>query len=45
MKLPHADLATVPERKITDYLHNPAHPAGGGKAVLFLRLGYAVSHW
>ena len=45
MKLPHADLATVPERKITDYLLNPAHPAGGGKAVFFLRFGYAASQW
>jgi hypothetical protein len=45
MKLPRADLATVPERKITDYLLNPAHPAGGSKAVFFLRFGYAASHW
>ena len=29
MKLPNAQLATVPERKVTHYLLNPAHPAGG----------------
>jgi len=32
MKLPNAQLATVPERKVTHYLLNPGHPAGGSKA-------------
>jgi hypothetical protein len=45
MKLPDAGLATVPERKITHYLLNPAHPAGGSKAVFFQRFGYTASHW
>ncbi len=40
VKLPHAKLAVVPERKITRYLLNPAHPAGGSKAALFLRFGF-----
>ena len=41
MKLPNLELAEVPERKITHYLLNPAHPAGGSKAVFFLRLVHA----
>ena len=45
MKLPAAELATVPERKITLYLLNPAHPAGGSKAAFFLRFGFSVSEW
>ena len=32
MKLPDAALADVPERKVTQNLLNPAHPAGGSKA-------------
>jgi len=42
MKLPNAHLAVVPERKITLYLLNPAHSAGGSKAVFFLRFGFTV---
>lgn len=45
MKLPNAHLATVPERKITLYLLNPAHPAGGSKASFFLRFGFTVAKW
>jgi|SRR5437867_9047058 len=45
MKLPNAELATVPERKVTHYLLNPAHPAGGGKAAFFLRFGFTVADW
>jgi hypothetical protein len=45
MKLPNAHLATVPERKITLYLLNPAHPAGGSKAAFFLRFGFKVGEW
>jgi len=43
MKLPNAHLATVPERKVTHYLLNPAHPAGGSKASFFLRFGFTVA--
>ena len=42
MKLPNAELATVPEEKITRYLLNLAHPAGGSKAVFFLRFGFKI---
>ncbi len=45
MKLPHADRAIVPERKITLYLLNPAHPAGGSKARFFHRFGYMTIQW
>ena len=45
MKLPHADLAVVPERKLTDYLLNPAHPDNGGKAEFFVRLGFSRRDW
>lgn len=45
MKLPKNELATVPEEKITRYLLNTAHPAGGGKASFFLRFGFSVADW
>ena len=45
MKLPGAHLAVVPETKITHYLLNPAHPAGGSKAAFFLRFGFTVPAW
>jgi hypothetical protein len=45
MKLPNAQSATVPERKVTLYLLNPAHPAGGSKAKFFLRFGFTVAEW
>jgi hypothetical protein len=45
MKLPNAQSAIVPERKVTHYLLNPAHPAGGSKAVFFLRFGFTVAEW
>ncbi len=45
MKLPNAELAVVPERKVTHYLLNPAHPAGGSKAWFFLRFGFTVAEW
>jgi hypothetical protein len=45
MKLPNAQSAAVPERKVTQYLLNPAHPAGGSKARVFLRFGFTVAEW
>jgi hypothetical protein len=45
MKLPNVQSATVPERKMTHYLLNPAHPAGGSKAWFFLRHGFSVADW
>jgi hypothetical protein len=45
LKLPSASSSIVPERKITLYLLNPGHPAGGSKAVFFLRHGFSVNDW
>jgi hypothetical protein len=45
VKLPNAESATVAERKVTHYLLNPAHPAGGSKAAFFLRHGFTVTQW
>ncbi len=45
MKLPNAQSATVPERKVTLYLLNPGHPAGGSKASFFLRFGFSTAEW
>jgi len=45
MKLPNAERAVVPERKMVAYLLNPAHPAGGSKAQFFLRFGFSAAHW
>ena len=45
MKLPNVEQATVPERKVTHYLLNPAHPTGGSKAVFFLRFGFSAAEW
>lgn len=45
MKWPNVQSATVPAAKVTQYLLNPAHPAGGSKAKFFLRFGFAVAEW
>jgi hypothetical protein len=45
MKLPNALSAIVPEKKLTHYLLNPAHPVGGGKALFFLRFGFSEAEW
>lgn len=45
MRLPNAHLATVPGQKITRYLLDPAHPAGGSKASFFLRFGFTAADW
>ena len=45
MRLPNAQSATVAERKVTHYLLNPAHPAGGSKASFFLRFGFTATKW
>jgi hypothetical protein len=40
VKLPYADQAVVPLRKITEYLLNEGHPQGRAKAAFFRRLGF-----
>src|ERR1700733_14052649 len=45
MKLPNAHSATVPEQKVTQYLLNPSHPAGGSKARFFQHFGFTLAEW
>jgi hypothetical protein len=45
MKLPNSHSAIVPERKVTLYLLNPAHPAGGSKAKFFAQFGFKITEW
>jgi hypothetical protein len=40
MSLPFADQAIVSQAKLVEYLLNPDHPGGRGKAQFFLRLGF-----
>ena len=40
-KLPNAHLAVIDQRKVSDYLLNPAHPDNGGKSKFFELLGYS----
>jgi hypothetical protein len=45
MQLPHAETAVISEAKIVDYLLNPQHPDGAGKARFFLSAGFQVTRW
>lgn len=45
MRVPNADAAMVPERKIIGYLLDRTHPKGGSKARFFLGHGYRMSDW
>lgn len=45
MKLPNAEHAIVPERKLTLYLLNRVHPIGGPKATFFLHHGFTMEQW
>lgn len=45
MKLPNADQAVIPQRKITGYLLSLTHPDGRGKAAFFLRFGFTTTAW
>lgn len=45
MKLPNADQAIVPERKITAYLLSLTHPDGRSKAAFFVRFGFTAAAW
>jgi hypothetical protein len=44
MSLPFADQAIVSQAKLVDYLLNPNHPRGRGKAQFFLGLGFRRDH-
>ena len=45
MKLPKADAVEIAKEKITDYLLNPLHPDGAGKAIFFLAQGFRADAW
>ncbi len=45
MRLPHVDLAVVEQAKICDYLLNPAHRYGAGKARFFAQFGFRAEAW
>ncbi len=45
MKVPNAEQAEVAEPKITRYLLDPAHPAGGSKARFFAQFGFGNATW
>lgn len=45
MKLPNAERAVAPSRKITHYLLSPAHRDGQHKAVFFRNLGFRLEQW
>ena len=45
MRMPAGAQARVPHEKLVDYLLDPAHPDGAGKATLFRRLlGITADH-
>ena len=45
MKLPNAERAVVPERKITHYLLSTAHRDGQHKAEFFRSFGFKLEAW
>jgi hypothetical protein len=45
MNLPRADAVQIAKEKITDYLLNPLHPDGAGKANFFLAQGFRLDAW
>lgn len=44
-RLPSAEKAEVPRRKVVAYLLNPDHPDGWGKAAFFTRFGFSKRAW
>ncbi len=40
LRLPHAELAVVPQEKLLGYLLNDEHPTGGPKARFFRQFGF-----
>jgi len=45
MRLPSAERAVVPQKKVGNYLLNLKHPVGGGKASFFLHFGFQPANW
>lgn len=44
-KMPHAELAKVPELKVTAYLLRDDHPEGGSKSRFLRRFGFDETDW
>lgn len=44
-RLPSAEKAEVPWRKVVAYLLNPEHPDGWSKAAFFTRFGFSRPAW
>ena len=45
MNLPNREAVEIAREKITDYLLNPKHPDGAGKAKFFAAYGFTVEAW
>lgn len=45
MKLPHAEQAAIPQRKVTEYLLSRTHPDGRHKAAYFASFGFTLDTW
>ncbi|GIW83194.1 MAG: hypothetical protein KatS3mg105_5001 [Gemmatales bacterium] len=45
MKLPNLENAVVSQEKIVNYLLNPEHPDGAGKAKFFAAQGFRPEDW
>lgn len=45
MKLPNASLVIVEREKVENYLLNPAHRSGAGKAKFFSLFGFKRERW
>lgn len=43
--LPRSECAVVEQKKIVEYLLNPAHPDGASKAKFFLARGFGAAQW
>jgi hypothetical protein len=43
--LPHIKEAVIPQNKIENYLLNPEHPIGSGKAKFFAHFGFRRENW
>lgn len=45
MILPRSNELEIAREKVTDYLLNPRHPDGAGKAAFFAVLGFDAERW
>lgn len=45
MRLPNGERGLVERGKVVNYLMNPRHPEGAGKAAFFFSLGFRQEEW